>query len=95
MKRALFACLLLTTTAHADGLPGDVRRYVDRREACNYWPSERAPRHSLREQEIERHKRNLHCDTLDHELAVLEARYRKQQPLLDAMHDAHDAMPEY
>lgn len=95
MSRAILAYLLLATTAMADGLPGDVQRYVDRREACNYWPSEWAPRHSVREHEIERHTRNLHCDTLDHELAVLEARYRKRPAMLDALHDAHDAMPDY
>jgi hypothetical protein len=95
MMRAVFAGLVLATAAMADGLPGDVQRYIDRREACNYWPGERAPRHSLRAAEIERHNRNLHCDTLDHELAVLEARYRRTPMLLDAMHAAHDAMPDF
>jgi hypothetical protein len=95
MVRGVIAGLLLAAAAMADGLPGDVQRYVDRREACNYWPTEHPARHSLREAEVERHTRNLYCDTLDHELAVLEARYRKTPVLLQAMRDAHDAMPEY
>ena len=94
MKAAVSIAILVSTAAFAQDVPSDAWRYIARREACNYWPYETAPRHSLRSHEIERHTRNLHCDTLDHELAVLEARYRRNDDVLIALHDAHDALPE-
>ena len=89
----VFGCLL-ATAAFAQNIPGDAWHYIARREACNYWPYETAPKHSVRSREIEHHTRNLHCDTLDHELAVMEARYRGNDVVLGAMHDAHDALPD-
>jgi hypothetical protein len=86
--------LLIAVPAFAQDVPSDAGRYIARREACNYWPYETAPRHSLRAHEIERHTRNLHCDTLDHELAILEARYSNDGAVLGAMRNAHDAVPE-
>jgi len=86
--------LISATATFAQDVPSDAGRYIARREACNYWPYETAPRHSARAHEIERHTRNLHCDTLDHELAILEARYRDDGHVLGAMRDAHDAVPE-
>ena len=82
-----------TSYSYAADLPGDVQAYVDRRAACNYWPNETAPRHSHRADEIEHHTRNLHCDTLGREEAVLKARYRGDATLLDAIDQARDALP--
>jgi hypothetical protein len=91
---AFLAFAGLTAAACAADLPGDVQAYVDRREACNYWPSETAPRHSHRADEIEHHIRNLHCDTLGREEAVLRARYPHDSAALDAMDQARDALPD-
>jgi hypothetical protein len=91
---AFLAFVGLAAAARAADLPGDVQAYVDRREACNYWPSETAPRHSHRADEIEHHLRSLHCDTLDREEAVMRARYPHDHAALDAMDQAHDALPD-
>ncbi len=88
--------LLLGTVAPAlaaDDLSADVQAYVDRRKACNYWPSEHASG-KLRRGEIERHVRELNCSTLDREEAVLNARYKGKPDILAAVADAHDAMPD-
>jgi len=94
MRSAPAFILLCATAAFAADLPGDVQAYVDRREACNYWPSETAPRHSHRADEIEHHVRNLHCDTLNREEALLRARYRSDASLLEAIDQARDALPD-
>ena len=93
--KAMILTVLMTIPALAADIPGDVQAYVDRREACNYWPGETAPRHSHRADEIEHHVRNLHCDTLEHDEAVLKARHRGDSALLDAIDQAHDALPDY
>jgi len=36
----------------------------------------------------------LRCDTIDREEAVLKNRYRDQPAMLEAIADAHDAMPD-
>jgi hypothetical protein len=77
----------------ADNLPGDVQAYVNRRTGCNYWPSETA-KSKLRKAEIEHNVRALNCPTLDHEEATLRARYQGKPELLQAIADAHDAMPD-
>jgi predicted PP-loop superfamily ATPase len=86
----------LVPAAIADDLSADVQAYVDRRKACNYWPSEQASRKSekLRRGEIQRHIRELNCPTLDREEAVLNARYKGKPDILAAVADAHDAMPD-
>ncbi|MEI7790935.1 MAG: hypothetical protein WCJ15_07135 [Alphaproteobacteria bacterium] len=99
MKRLALAVLVLCscgTTVLADELPSDAQAYIDRRKACNYWPSEQASRKTqkLRRAEIDRHVRALNCPTLDREEAVLNARYRGKPDMLAAIADAHDAMPD-
>ena len=86
----------LVPAAIADDLSADVQAYVDRRKACNYWPTEQASRKSerLRRGEIERHVRELNCPTLDREEAVLNARYKGKPDILAAIADAHDEMPD-
>jgi hypothetical protein len=84
---------LLALPASAGELPGDVQAYVDRRATYNYWPSE--PRtNKTRRAEIERHTRNLHCDTLHREQVILEVRYRKDPLLVQAIRDAENALPD-
>jgi hypothetical protein len=98
--KTLSLILLLSGTATpvlaAETLPSDAQAYVDRRKACNYWPSEHASRklQPLRHAEIEHHVRELNCPTLDHEEAVLNARYKGEPDILAAIADAHDAMPD-
>lgn len=87
------AALAFVSSAAAQELSRDVRAYVNRRAACNYWPSERST-DPIRKGEIQRHVRQLRCDTLDREEAVLNARYRDTPSILDAIADAHDAMPD-
>lgn len=87
------AVLAFVSSAAAQDSPQDVRAYVTRRAACNYWPSERST-DPIRRDEIHRHIRQLRCDTLDREEAVLNARYRDTPSILDAIADAHDAMPD-
>jgi hypothetical protein len=77
----------------AQELPQDVKAYADRRAGCNYWPSERST-NAVRNGEIQRHIRQLRCDTLDREEAILKARYRDMPGMLDTIADAHDAMPD-
>ncbi|MBA2589424.1 MAG: hypothetical protein H0U98_12460 [Alphaproteobacteria bacterium] len=84
---------LATTAMAADGLPSDVQAYVNRRTGCNYWPSETS-KSKLRKAEIAHNVRALNCLTLDHEEATLRARYRGKPELLQAIADAHDAMPD-
>jgi hypothetical protein len=85
--------LALSPAAIADDLSADVQAYVDRRKACNYWPSEHASG-KVRRGEIQRHIRELNCPTLDREEAVLNARYSGKPDMLAAIADAHDAMPD-
>jgi hypothetical protein len=94
MKLAGLALLLMSSAAVAADLPSDVSAYIQQREACNYWPYERAGGSKLRRAEIRRHVRNLHCDRSDHDKAVLQARYREEQAVLDAIDAAQDALPE-
>ena len=98
-NKILLAVFCLSTVAPAlaaDDLSADVQAYVDRRKACNYWPTEQASRkkEQLRRAEIDRHVRELNCPTLDREEAVLNARYRDKPDILAAIADAHDAMPD-
>jgi hypothetical protein len=97
-KSFLLVLLFLGTAApaFADELPSDAQAYVDRRKACNYWPSEQASRkkEQLRRAEIDRHVRALNCPTLDREEVVLNARYRGKPDILAVIADAHDAMPD-
>ena len=92
----LMFCALAAPALAADDLPSDVHTYVDRRKACNYWPSEQASRKTerLRRAEIDHHVRELQCQTLNREEAVLNARYRGKPDVLAAIADAHDAMPD-
>jgi hypothetical protein len=91
---AIIAVLAALDCAQAaDALPGDVARYIDRRTGCNYWPSEPAT-DKTRKAEIQRHIRDLHCSTLDHEEALLQARYQDRPEIVKAIDDAHDAMPD-
>ncbi|MEO8301573.1 MAG: hypothetical protein ABI608_07260 [Rhizomicrobium sp.] len=87
------AALAFVSSAAAQELSQDVRAYVNRRAACNYWLSERSTE-PIRRGEIQRHIGQLRCDTLDREEAVLKARYRETPSILDAIADAHDAMPD-
>ena len=94
----LMACLIAVLAASlsiawAQELPGDIRAYSERRAGCNYWPSEPASS-SVRRAEIQRHVRQLRCETIDREEAVLKNRYRNQPAFLEAIADAHDAMPD-
>ena len=89
----LVFCALAQAAIAADTLPGDVKIYVDRRTGCNYWPSEKAY-DKTRRAEIDHNVRALHCATLDHDEALLQARYKGQPDLLQAIADAHDAMPD-
>ena len=99
MKRlalaALFCCCGGAVLAD-DVLPPDAQAYVDRRKACNYWPLEQASRKKerLRRAEIDRHVRELNCPTLDHEEAVLNARYKGKPDIVSVIADAHDALPD-
>jgi hypothetical protein len=96
MKHLALAVLILCswgTAVLADNLPSDAQAYVDRRKACNYWPSEHASG-KLRRGEIARHVRELNCPTLDREEAVLNARYRDKPDIVAVIADAHDAMPD-
>jgi tRNA(Ile)-lysidine synthase TilS/MesJ len=93
MKTAVLMALLMSTAASADELPSDVSAYIQLREACNYWPYEHWDKSKLRRAEIRRHLRNLHCDRAAHDKAVLQARYRKEQAVLEAIDDAQDALP--
>jgi hypothetical protein len=86
-------CALATAALAADDLPGDVQAYINRRTGCNYWPSEHA-NNKLRKAEIARNVRALNCPTLDHDEAKLQARYQGKPELLQAIADAHDAMPD-
>jgi hypothetical protein len=86
-------CAFAQPALAADNLPSDVQAYVDRRTGCNYWPSETA-KSKLRRAEIARNVRALNCPTLDHEEAMLQARYQRKPELLQAIADAHDAMPD-
>jgi hypothetical protein len=86
-------CALATAAIAADNLPGDVQTYVNRRTGCNYWPSETS-KSKLRKAEIAHNVRALHCATLDHDEAELQARYQREPELLQAIADAHDAMPD-
>jgi hypothetical protein len=86
--------LALDSAQAAESVPGDVTSYIDRRTACNYWPFEKAGKDKVRKAEIERHVRNLNCDTLAREEAILKARYRDDPAILQAVADAHDAMPD-
>jgi len=98
MKRLALVMLVAVTAPvfAADELPSDAQAYIDRRKACNYWPSEQASRKSekLRRGEIDRHVRELNCPTLDREEAVMNARYKGKPDILAAIADAHDAMPD-
>ena len=87
------ALLASLSVAWAQELPGDIRAYSERRAGCNYWPSEPASS-SARRTEIQRNIRGLRCDTIDREEAVLKNRYRDQPAMLEAIADAHDAMPD-
>src|SRR5579872_1146771 len=94
-KIAVLVFCLGATPVVAEGLSPDVQAYADRRAACNYWPFEKADREDkVRNAEIERHVRNLNCDTLAREEAVLNARYRTDPVMLEAIADAHDALPD-
>ena len=99
MRKGFLLVLLFlgaVAPAIADDFSADVQAYIDRRKACNYWPSEQASRKTekLRRAEIDRHVRALNCPTLDREEAVLNARYRGKPDILSAIADAHDAMPD-
>jgi hypothetical protein len=99
MKKLVLVGLCLGIAAPvlaADAVPREVKAYVDRRKACNYWPSEQASRkrEPLRRAEIDRHVRELNCPTLDREEAVLSARYQDKPDIMTAIADAHDAMPD-
>ena len=96
MRRAIFAGVttLLATGAQAAGLPADIQGYVDRREACNYWTTERAGQDKHRRDEIAHHLRLTNCGTIDHEEAVLRARYRGDAAALQVMDQARDALPD-
>ena len=87
---ALFAFL---ASAAAQDIPPDLKAYAQRRAGCNYWPSEPAY-DKTRKAEIQRRIRELRCETLDREEAKLNARYRGQPALLEAIANAHDAMPD-
>ena len=87
------ALLAFPTFAWAQELPPDVKAYADRRAGCNYWPSEPAY-DKTRKAEIQRHVRELRCETLNREEAKLNARYQGQPALLEAIANAHDAMPD-
>ncbi|MFO1249459.1 MAG: hypothetical protein U1E93_14885 [Alphaproteobacteria bacterium] len=97
MKLALVLLFAVTTPVFAaDNLPLDAQAYIVRRKACNYWPQEQASRKKepLRRAEIDRHVRELNCPTLDHEEAVLNARYKGEPDIVSAIADAHDALPD-
>jgi hypothetical protein len=87
------ALLALLSSAAAQDLPPDVKAYAERRAGCNYWPSEPAY-DKTRKAEIQRNIRELRCETLVREEAKLNARYRGQPTLLEAIANAHDAMPD-
>jgi hypothetical protein len=93
LSAALFLAALGCAQA-AESVPADVTRYIDRRAACNYWPFEKAGKDKVRKGEVERHVRNLNCDTLVREEAILKARYRDGPAILQAIADAHDAVPD-
>ena len=87
------ALLAFPSLAWAQDLPADIRAYSDRRAGCNYWPSEPAY-DKTRKAEIQRNIRRLQCDTNDREEIKLNLRYRNQPTLLEAIANAHDAMPD-
>jgi hypothetical protein len=87
------ALLTFPSLAWAQDLPADVRAYSDRRAGCNYWPSEPAY-DKTRKAEIQHKIRQLRCDTIDREEAKLNNRYHNQAALLEAIANAHDAMPD-
>ena|SRR5438445_9411285 len=89
----LVFCVLGTAAVAADQVPKDVQAYIDRRTGCNYWPSEPAY-DKTRKAEIRRHVRELRCETIDREEAKLNARYQGRPALLEALANAHDAMPD-
>jgi hypothetical protein len=90
---AAAALLAFLSSAGAQDIPPDLKAYAERRAGCNYWPSEPAY-DKTRKAEIQRHVRDLRCETLDREEVKLNTRYRGQPALLEAIANAHDAMPD-
>jgi len=90
---AAAALLAFLSSAMAQDIPPDLKAYAQRRAGCNYWPSEPAY-DKTRKAEIQHRVRELRCETLDREEAKLNARYRGQPALLEAIANAHDAMPD-
>jgi hypothetical protein len=90
---AAAALLVFASAAGAQDIPPDLKAYAERRAGCNYWPSEPAY-DKTRKAEIQHHVRELRCDTIDREEAKLNARYHGQPALLEAIANAHDAMPD-
>ena len=88
MKRFVifFALLVLALPGRSHGaLPGDVQRFVDRREGCDHMRGEIPdPGEKQRMKEVNREIRKL-CTGTDKELARLKQKYTANSTVMQAL----------
>ena len=71
--------------------PAAVQRYVERRAMCNHWGGE--PDYDAgRRRQIVRAMRELRCDRIDRDEAVLRRRYAGRRPTIAVINEAEDLL---
>lgn len=81
----LGALWLFTVAAFpAPALPDEVRRFLDRREQCQHWAGEE-PYDTDRAQDIAAAMRDLDCDRIEADEAVLRHRYARRREIIRAL----------
>jgi hypothetical protein len=100
MKPTAFVLLCVlgaNTTAAEDeyphGLPTPIQHFVERKIDCDHWLGE-YPFDAERRAAIDRTLKNLRCDTLSRDKAVLERRYRHDLSALKQLNDWAGDVPE-
>ncbi len=77
--------LVIALAASSSGLPADVRRFVDKRDACEHWIGEEGY-DKPRQREINRNVRR-YCIGVDAELDRLRRVYRRNPRVIAALKD--------
>ena len=90
MSRLLVMALLAASSllAVAQSLPKEVRRYVERREACDHWRGE-PPFDKQRQRDINRNVCAA-CSGADAKLAALKKKYRDDRAVIAALAEFED-----
>ena len=76
--------LLLLAAAGAPALPGEVTRFLERREGCDHWTGEE-PYDAERRAEIEAAIADLRCTTIERDEARLRKRHARRADVIAAL----------